>query len=111
MYTLQVKGHSDAAHYLSDIPVCENLHGHRWEVEVVVCSEKLNEKGMVVDFRGIKESWKRFDHHCLNDFFEMPTAEKIVEDIHDCLRNIISPATVVEVTVWESPDCGVTYRP
>lgn len=34
---------------------CQNIHGHSYEVEVTFSSEKLNEDGMVVDFKLVKD--------------------------------------------------------
>ena len=62
----------DAAHYL---PVydgkCQNLHGHRWVLEVEV-SGPVGENGMVVDFVHLKnlvndEVINFLDHTCLNE--------------------------------------------
>jgi 6-pyruvoyltetrahydropterin/6-carboxytetrahydropterin synthase len=46
---------------------CRYLHGHRYILEVSVCSENLNDIGMVVDFGVIKsvlKNWidENFDH-------------------------------------------------
>ena len=33
---------------------CQNLHGHNWIITVTLCSDKLTEYGMVMDFKHIK---------------------------------------------------------
>lgn len=145
MYTLKVKDHFDAAHLL---PLhegkCKNLHGHRWEVEVVVEAEELDKCGMVVDFALIKDIIKRVvpDHQPLNvgqymfslfhlfpdlkpalttmanilsNWIVNPTAERIAERLFVLMESEISvkgmDVSLVEITVWESPDCSATYRP
>lgn len=115
MYTIRVKDHFDAAHYL---PMhegkCRNLHGHRWEVEVVLESTTLM-KGMVVDFIRIKSAFKdKLPDHCfLNDWLSNPTAENVAERLFLDLESSLTFCGVKfkEITVWESPNCSVTYRP
>ena len=74
MYGLIAEGHFDAAHFLADYHgKCENLHGHRWRVEVVVESEQLGQEGteraMVQDFgrfkREVASVCDEFDHRLL----------------------------------------------
>ena len=47
------------------------MHGHNWKVEVEVCGNKLDNIGMIVDFKEIKSSAKkigeRLDHQFLNE--------------------------------------------
>lgn len=120
MYSLTVKGNFDAAHHLPGIETCERLHGHRFNVEVTITGTTLNDKQMLIDFRDIKESWKRFDHRYLNDFFKMPTAEVIANDIYCVVKERILASEVradqysqekvgIKVKVWESPDACVEY--
>ena len=35
------------------------MHGHNWKVEVEVCGNKLDNIGMIVDFKEIKSSAKK----------------------------------------------------
>ena len=74
MYGLIAEGHFDAAHFLADYHgKCENLHGHRWRVEVTVESQELGQEGtersMVADFGRFKRSvaavCDEFDHRML----------------------------------------------
>ena len=59
------------------------MHGHNWKVEVEVCGNKLDNIGMVIDFKEIRNLTKsvvdQLDHQFLNDlkpFKEInPTAE------------------------------------
>lgn len=61
MFTLTVQETFSAAHILdsSYSEECQELHGHNWKVTLSVFSEKLNKDGMVVDFKLIKERFKR----------------------------------------------------
>lgn len=76
-----------AAHKLS-LPYeskCTNLHGHNWRVKVFLRSEKLNENGMIMDFKEIKTRIEdRLDHKVINDEVDFnPTAENLAKFICD----------------------------
>ncbi len=70
------------------------MHGHNWKVEVEVCGNKLDNIGMVMDFKEIKKSTNNIvgelDHEFLNDlepFKEKnPTAENIAKYIFGRLK-------------------------
>lgn len=71
MYALQTEACFDSAHFLTDYyGKCENLHGHRWHVEVYLRQESLategTMKGMVLDFGVFKQAVRaladEFDH-------------------------------------------------
>lgn len=63
-----VKVEFDSAHRILGYPgKCNNLHGHRYCLEVTVVSDKLDHLGMVVDFGFLKttiKNWidEHFDH-------------------------------------------------
>jgi 6-pyruvoyltetrahydropterin/6-carboxytetrahydropterin synthase len=71
---------------------CENLHGHNWVVTVFCKAEKLNEDGMVMDFKHVKERIHQYlDHGNFNELLPFnPTAENIarwiVEQIPMCYK-------------------------
>ena len=107
MYTLRVSGDFAAAHHLPGVEICSAPHGHSWQVETQVRSEKLNNLCMVADFRDIKETWRRYDHTDLNDFFVMPTAENLSETIYNSL---VPLGVIVDwVRVWESDNAYCEY--
>ncbi len=120
MYDLMIRGHFDAAHELQGYPgECSRLHGHTWDVEVVVSGEALDEIGIVYDFKALKNDLAgvldRLDHAYLNDVapFDVlnPTAENLARHIHEQLAGRIPPhVRVAEVSVWESPVARITYR-
>lgn len=51
---------------------CRSLHGHRYQVEITVTAQKLNDDGMIMDFKKLKEVVKtvlddKWDHgSCFN---------------------------------------------
>jgi len=114
MYSLSVKRHFSAAHFLYNYQgKCANLHGHTWQVEVILSGEKLDPTGMLTDFSVAKERLDAIlpDHTNLNDRYDFnPTAENLACYLYRSFR--IPDNTVLEsVTVWESGDCSVTYSP
>lgn len=68
---------------------CSNLHGHNWWITVFCKSKELNENGMVIDFKHIKNMVSdKLDHHNLNEIFDFnPTAENIAKWICDNVPN------------------------
>jgi len=109
-----------AAHRLHGYPGdCEKLHGHNWKIEVQVSGEKLNEIGMVIDFKEIKrhtkEVIKELDHTYLNDHphFQTinPTAENIAQYLYKTIHQRIASGQVKmhSITVWENDRNCVIY--
>ena len=122
MYTLKVEGAFEAAHHINDYPgKCARLHGHNWVVEAVVKGRELDELGMLVDFKDIKQTLKdileRFDHHYLNELAPFkdgvnPTAENLARIIFEELAGneiFKRDSVLVAITVFESPKSSVTY--
>ncbi len=70
-FTCCVKIEFDAAHrVLGHKGKCQNVHGHRYIVEVVAQSSQLNALGMVVDFgflKSVVKKWidENFDHNII----------------------------------------------
>jgi len=119
MYQLRVKSHFDAAHYIKDYPgECSREHGHRWEVEVCIQGRNLDKLNMLVDFVEVKSAMdfvmdRDLDHYQLNESLgeENLTAEYLVEWFYRQMKSRVGKGIeVVEVTIWESPDCSVTYN-
>jgi 6-pyruvoyltetrahydropterin/6-carboxytetrahydropterin synthase len=120
MYEVTIRKSFSAAHVLREIGgKCEALHGHNFAVEVSVAGRSLNEEGLLIDFRLVKqwlqEVLDELDHTYLNDlecFREInPSSERIAHFIHDRIakKMEISSVTVSRVTVWESDNARVSY--
>ncbi|PNX49224.1 MAG: 6-carboxytetrahydropterin synthase QueD [Thermoplasmata archaeon M11B2D] len=93
----------DAAHYIPKYKgKCENLHGHTYKLEVVI-EGGIQEDGMVVDFVQMKEIVEtavieKLDHQSLNERFDNPTAEHILEWISTQLKGKLP---LFSLRLWE----------
>jgi 6-pyruvoyltetrahydropterin/6-carboxytetrahydropterin synthase len=119
-YTLKVLTEFASAHTLSGYPgACSRMHGHNWKVEVEVIAGALDQTGMAIDFKRIKQAaneiGNRLDHRYLNDippFDQMnPTAENIASwFFQELSRNLNTEhAKVHSVTLWETDRACVKY--
>lgn len=119
-YLMRIVTDFAAAHLLRGYPgICSRLHGHNWTVEVEVAATTLDEIGMGMDFRDIKQATKRIiddmDHRNLNDLppFDQinPTAENIAAYIYKGLCRDVNDSRVKiqSVTLWETDRACVTY--
>ena len=118
MYRAQVKTHFDVAHFLRGYQgKCEKLHGHRFNVAILVETATLDDVGMSVDFTLLKKHFKevvgRFDHVNLNETapFDVvnPTSENLAAYFFQSMKPLISPVKIKRVKVWESPDAWASY--
>jgi len=120
MFVLKIVTDFASAHSLRDYPGdCSRLHGHNWQVEVMVSSQVLDESGIAIDFREIKKQTKavvkRLDHQYLNEIqpFDVlnPTAENIAKYLFDEIAILTNDENVKvkEVLIWETPRSAVTY--
>lgn len=110
---------------------CKHLHGHNGRAIITIESDKLDDRGMVMDFSDIKKdvsTWidEKLDHRMilnsddkfvkiLEDLGEPmylidanPTAENIAKAIFDYTYGRDFP--VVEVSLWETRNCFATYK-
>ena len=119
MYELIITDHFSSAHYLREYEgACENLHGHTWRVEVAIASDKVNNIGLVVDFKELKAKLKqitdRWDHICLNDLPEFkdinPSTENMAQCLYAAFKNDLPDMVQMKYTrVWESDGASVKY--
>lgn len=120
MYELTVVTQFAAAHQLRKFRgKCEKLHGHNWRIEVSLTGEKLNNAGLLIDFKEIKEATDRIleelDHSFLNELPKFkdqnPSSENIAAYIFEKLGSTLNnnQIKVTRVTAWESDSSGATY--
>ena len=119
-YTLKVLTEFASAHTLAGYPgACSRMHGHNWKVEVEVIASQLDQTGMAIDFKRIKQAanevGNRLDHRYLNDIppFDQvnPTAENIAAWFFQELSSNLNTehAKVHSVTLWETDRACVKY--
>jgi 6-pyruvoyltetrahydropterin/6-carboxytetrahydropterin synthase len=93
----------EAAHYIPHYKgKCEQLHGHTYKLEIVI-EGGVKKDGMVIDFAKMKEIVEsavieKLDHQALNELFENPTAEHILEWISVQLNGKLPLASL---RLWE----------
>jgi len=119
MYTVKVTDSFAAAHSLKfSQSKCENLHGHNWKVEVLICGTSLDKSGMLMDFDKLKAILKKIisklDHKNLDDLQFLsghsPSSEVIAEYIFsELVPNISRKLLIKEVRVWENADSCASY--
>jgi len=107
----------EAAHWLPNVPPghkCGRMHGHSFQIELVVAGEVGAESGWVRDFADIKEAFEplfnQIDHNCLNNILglENPTSENLAIWIW---RGVIGALPdLCRVVVKETCTSGCTYE-
>jgi 6-pyruvoyltetrahydropterin/6-carboxytetrahydropterin synthase len=118
-YRLRVRGRFEAAHHLTTYRGgVEPSHGHSWRVEAFLETSELDADGLAFDFvevrTALRELTDRFDHRDINTIrpfdSESPTTERLARWFYEELAARLPNAPLVEVEVWEGPDCSAAYR-
>lgn len=120
MFEIKVRSNFSGAHRLRGYRGrCEELHGHNWDVELILERPDLNEIGIAVDFKIVKgklrKLLKALDHTYLNihPFFKKnnPSAENIAKFIFLRFSETLKDNSlrIKSVSVWESQDTCATY--
>lgn len=97
----------------------KGIHGHNWNITVEIDSDDLNQDGMIVDFKHIKEIVKQLDHTDINSVMEKnPTAECIAQWIAGRIQTLLQDknkcsdtARLYRIAVQETEDTTVYYTP
>lgn len=122
MYELSIRTRFSAAHHLSGYPgACAADHGHNWDVEVFVRGARLNNLGMLVDFKELKAAVgaavQELDHRNLNETSpfraQNPTSENIARWLFERVSTSLANQSfsVCRVRVFETPDAAASYEP
>jgi 6-pyruvoyltetrahydropterin/6-carboxytetrahydropterin synthase len=107
----------EAAHRLTQVPSghkCARLHGHSFQVEVVVEGPLDPQLGWVMDYADIKAAfaplYQQLDHNYLNDLpgLENPTSELLAIWIWERLKPALPLLT--EIGVAETCTARCVYR-
>ena len=96
----------EAAHLLPGLPQthkCRRLHGHSFQVEVVIEGPVDPEFGWVMDYADISKAfrplWEQLDHYYLNEIegLENPTSENVAVWIWERLKPELPMLKAIEV--------------
>lgn len=119
MFEVTIRKSFSAAHTLDIGGKCEDLHGHNFYVDICVAADELDNEGLVIDFRILKQ-WadeiiEELDHTFLNDIRHFqdqnPSSERVAEYIYDGMTEKARSRSlkISKVTVWESNTAWATY--
>jgi len=119
-FEIRVEKQFSAAHLLRGYQGdCALMHGHNWIVAAYVKCKALDEIGIGIDFRQVKEALKEviagLDHRILNEvpaFREVnPTSENLARFLYKELSTRLNAETVSVSKVWvfETPGAGAAY--
>ena len=121
MYEVKVVSEFSSAHSLRNYGgKCEQSHGHNWKVEVLCSSQTLDNIGLVIDFKVLKDKLNAIldvlDHQNLNDidYFKKfnPSSENIAYYIYLQLSKdsaITQKVTLKQINVWENDRSCASY--
>ena len=119
MYKLSVETSFSAAHFLNDYEgPCSRIHGHNWKIQVTVASGQLDNSGMVIDFKDLKDlAWQvagRFDHQMINKVSPFdrinPTAENLSKYLYHEIGRLLPPHIKMDtIRLWETDNYLLEY--
>ncbi|MDD3155098.1 MAG: 6-carboxytetrahydropterin synthase QueD [Victivallaceae bacterium] len=120
MFEIEIERAFSAAHHLRGYcGNCSHLHGHNYVVAAGLRAEQLDEVGIAVDFRKLKDELDailaRYDHADLNELEEFqainPTSEVLARHIYRVLSEKMNSdkIRVIRIRVRESPGSTATY--
>ena len=120
MFSISVERHFQASHQLIMLDGSkEPVHFHDWVVAANLSSEKLNNMGVVMDFRELQAMIDRtvagFNNKALESisYFQQnnPSAENVAKYIYEkLLIELPEGIKLQNVRVVEEPGCSATFR-
>lgn len=123
MFEVTVEAGFSSGHYLRNYRgKCENPHGHNYKVRVTLAGARLDEAGLLLDFKLLKQVMRpvveRIDHQMLNDLEPFttinPSAENLAKFFYDETNQQLDAMTagrvsVKDCTIWETDTTTATY--
>ncbi|HUY94221.1 MAG TPA: 6-carboxytetrahydropterin synthase QueD [Terracidiphilus sp.] len=123
MFEVTVDADFSSGHYLRNYRGrCENPHGHNYKVRVTLAGEALDEAGLLLDFKLLKQVMRpvidRLDHRMLNDLEPFttlnPSAENIARYFYEQTNQQLAAMSngrvrVKDCTIWETDTTSATY--
>ncbi len=124
MYEVTIEASFSSGHYLRNYHgKCENPHGHNYKVLVTLAGHDLDETGLLLDFKELKQLLRPIveylDHRMINDLEPFttlnPPAENLARYFFDQTNQRLIELThgrvdVMNVTVFETDTSAATYR-
>jgi len=111
MFEVTVDAGFSSGHYLRNYRgKCENPHGHNYKVRVTLQGAELDEAGLLLDFKLLKQVMKPvveyLDHQMINDLEPFttinPSAENLAKYFFDETNKQLADMTGGRVTVKKS---------
>ncbi len=118
-FELCIRTHFAAAHQLRGYPGdCARLHGHNWHVRLYVSCEELDELGMGIDYKRMKQALKaaleKWDHYNLNDVppFDRinPTSENVARELFRDMSRRLNDDRVRVSAIEIAETCTASVR-
>ncbi len=124
MYEVTVEAGFSSGHYLRNYRgKCENPHGHNYKVFVTLVGSELDEAGLLLDFKLLKQVMRpvvdRLDHQMINDLkpFDAevnPSAENLARYFYQETAAQLSEMTggrvrVKDCTLYETDTSFARY--
>ena len=123
MFEVTVEDTFAAGHYLRNYKgKCENPHGHNYRVRVTLAGKELDQAGLLLDFKNLREVMKpvidRLDHQMINELEPFttlnPSAENLAKYFYDeagaRLRSVTKGRVLVrDVTIFETDTTTAKY--
>ncbi len=124
MYEVTVEAGFSSGHYLRNYRgKCENPHGHNYKVFVTLVGSELDEAGLLLDFKLLKQVMRpvvdRLDHQMINDLkpFDAeinPSAENLARYFYEETAAQLSEMTggrvrVKDCTLYETDTSFARY--
>jgi 6-pyruvoyltetrahydropterin/6-carboxytetrahydropterin synthase len=111
MMNLIIKTKFDAAHCIKGYKgKCSHVHGHTWFIDIYVKVKDINDIGISIDFKELKEKIKEClpDHTYLNEIYSFnPTCENLAKKLFSDIKN--KNINIVKLTLWETLENGIEY--
>jgi 6-pyruvoyltetrahydropterin/6-carboxytetrahydropterin synthase len=117
MYVISKRFNFSASHQLEGLRPghpCGRVHGHNYEVEVELSSERLSDDGFVLDYGDLAPLGRHIDdaldHRHLNDVLDgQPSAENIARYLFGWVSERWPQVSAIRVS--ETPRTWAEYRP
>ncbi|RSL18055.1 preQ(0) biosynthesis protein QueD [Edaphobacter aggregans] len=108
MFEVTVEAGFSSGHYLRNYKgKCENPHGHNYRVFVTLIGKELDEAGLLLDFKLLKQVMRpvvdRLDHQMINDLEPFtvvnPSAENLARYFYEETANQLDEMTAGRVQI------------